>query len=204
MARLYPNLNEPWSDVDDEGMNADEDTLGSDHYYNERDEDYHGRPDHQPRETLHYHNASSENGGGGRTDSVNLAEFEDYYAQHRPSPGYGSERRKDRLNLSPGNASSRRVGGESATDEGPRRIEKGRERGREVVGGIAQWVVNASWWQKALLGSLLGLLCAILFGALQLQMEKTSKGIHKYIFTMCVYMYVDCLKVRPIKSMNAH
>ena len=153
MARLYPNLNEPWSDVDEEDPHDGEDSM---QFYNRETQ----------LERSSRHNYSNTSSGGGRefTDTVSLMEFEDHFLKPRQTPGQnGSEPRREH------SEANFRV----KSSDTPLKVVS---CGRDVALRGLQWVVAASLWKKALLGSGLGLMCAMLLSSLRLQMESPTKG----------------------------
>lgn len=156
MARLYPNLNEPWSDVDEEDPHGHEDH--SMQFYNR------GRETHRERSS--YHNYSNMSSGRDFTDTVSLTEFEDHFLKRRQTPGQNDpEPRREHSDNSETTSRVKSSGASSNIVSCSRDI---------ALRGL-QWVVGASLWKKALLGSGLGLLCAVLLSTLRLQMESPSK-----------------------------
>lgn len=164
MASLYPDLNDPWSDEEDpvSGHYA----WGSGESRERAHAGYHASPLQQ--------NAPNHHGGGrGRagmkgadfTDTVNLSDFEEMYLQKSkpPTPAHSQVRNLEYR------ASSDVSGGKGGFMEGGRW-----RRGKELASAGVQWLMAASWWQKAILGSLLGLLCAIAFS--ELQLGKATRG----------------------------
>lgn len=162
MVSLYPDLNDPWSDEEEPGVGQ----------YASSGE---------PRDHAGYHaspvqqNVPNHHGGGrGRagtrgadfTDTVNLSDFEEFYLQKsKPSAPAHSQTRNLEHRKSSEAPGSRSVG----SMEGERW-----RKGRELVSAGAQWIVGASWWKKAILGSVLGLLCAVVFS--ELQLGKGTRG----------------------------
>lgn len=148
MARLYPTLNEPWSDVDDEG----EDSM---QFYNRERETPRERSSHR----INYSNMSSVR-GRDYTDTVSLTEFEDHFLKYRDTPGQnGPEPQKKHSDNSAATSSLNLISG-----------------GRDIAFRGLQWVLGASLWKKALLGSGLGLMCAMLISTLRVQLESSVKG----------------------------
>lgn len=156
MARLYPSLNEPWSDVDEEDPRDEEDSM---QFYNREQRESSSRH-------INYSNTSSER-GREFTDTVSLTEFEDHFLKRRQTPGQnGSEPRREHSENSETNS---RVKSSVTTSNFV-------SCGRDVALRGLQWVVAASLWKKALLGSGLGLMCAMLLSSFRLQMESPTKG----------------------------
>lgn len=158
MARLYPNLNEPWSDVDEEDPHGHEEH--SMQFYNR------GRETHRERSS--YHNYSNMSSGRDFTDTVSLTEFEDHFLKRRQTPGQNDP--EPRREHSDNSETTSRVKSSGASSNVV-------SCSRDIAFRGLQWVVGASLWKKALLGSGLGLLCAVLLSTLRLQMESpSSKG----------------------------
>lgn len=171
MARLYPNLNEPWSDVDDEEPPR-EDSMRDEKFYYGRESRETPRERSGPAHSSR-HNYSNMSSSGNRefTDTVSLSEFEDHFLKYRQTPGQNhSQTRK--MHSEDTTAASRVTGGHSSIS-----ISHIVSCGRDIASQSLQWVVGASLWKKAVLGSALGLMCAVLLSILRAQVETPSKGM---------------------------
>ena len=178
MVSLYPDLNDPWSDEEEPagGLYARSSGEAREHA------SYRASPVHE--------NAPNHHGGGrGRagtrgadfTDTVNLSDFEEFYLQKaKPSAPALPQTR----NLEYPRTGSEPGGGMGGFTEGERW-----RRGRELASTSVRWLVAASWWKKAILGSLLGLLCAVVFSELQLgkatRGERDVHDVQSTIVTWC-------------------
>lgn len=174
---LYPKLDEPWSDVDDEGGVREGGGGRDDSRWSFSNPTTLGTP------------AGGE--GEEETDTISLQEFEDHYLRNRKKSNEGFS-----------SSSSRRLRSERSKPEqnslsifGPedekleRREKEGRGGGgggkswrfildlaRKVWGlGVrgARWLAKASIWKKAVVAALLGLLCSMIFGTLRDQWSTT-------------------------------
>lgn len=165
MARLYPNLNEPWSDVDDEEPRR-EDSMRYDYGRESRDTPRERTGSARSSRHINYNMSSS--GNREFTDTVSLSEFEDHFLKYRQSPGHNHSQTRKLHSAT----ASRDSGGHS-----PISTSHIVSSGRDVVSQGVRWIVGASLWKKALLGSVLGLMCAMLLGTLRAQMEAPGKGM---------------------------
>ena len=175
--RLYPNLNEPWSDEDEaetEDSIRDDDTpMSSPLYYNDRDDEDTSPPPYEDHSNPRRHLTTS-------TDGVSLAEFEDYYNRSgikEDSLFQDVGRRKNRHFSNPSSPPMFFGGGGNPAIS----VSCIVSRGRDTISSGATWFVGASLWKKAVVTSLLGLLCAMLIGSLRAQWATAvNKGMYMY------------------------
>lgn len=216
---LYPNLNEPWSDVEDvggEGGGEEEETpevaaglyargrtehssvkLRSRHSRsNYGDSHWQQPPDSRQQPTHEVQHRLS--------NSVNLSEFErlefpsSYAYSYSRLPGSDGPtnadgddgRRRNRTNADGDDDGRRRdhtkwsVNGDTpCSREIPEKMKKQWRHGaRELVSRGMQWLVKAELWKKAIVGSVLGLLFAVLCS--ELHLGKPSNGEYLYCCTL--------------------
>lgn len=191
--RLYPDLNEPWSDVDEDERLESEDTDTGHPLY--RDRANATALSYVDSARINYRKLDS-------TDGVNLSEFEDYYLQHnrrssRSTPGQNRH-------LPPHKPHSNSLSSPGLTSSLPPRSPPGRcplsvgvhvsrvvHRGRRALVSGVRWFVGASLWKRAMTAGLLGLLCAVIYSSLKAQSNTGGKGGNICMYT-CKYIYM-CL-----------
>ena len=175
--RLYPDLNEPWSDVEDDERLDEGDTTATHQHFRDNGEET--APSVEDR-SLSYSMAD--------TDAVNLSDFEDYYLRHNRSSQRNSPGRNLHEPLSEQHPHARPPSLDSPLF--PRGRDPGRGslsigvrvshllcKGWEGVSDGVRWFVAASLWKRAVVTSLLGLLCAMIFGWFKAQWSAgSSKG----------------------------
>ena len=174
---LYPRLDEPWSDVDDEGIESRYDQPTPTLHPGERD----GVLDPN---NIQRHSYSTQNS----TDAVNLSEFEDHYLKHssRRSPGLRNKKQDS--------YSSPRSMPSSTNPPSLWLLDGGAgSRAQGVVSTLTcalcwmlgvcertkRWALAASLWKKALLAILLGLLSSMIVTALRSQFDTSTLGEFK-------------------------
>ena len=166
--RLYPDLSEPWSDLDDEELDEKEEQSLSGPFYNGRDRE---TPANEASTSHKNHpNSSSVR---EHTDAVNLADFQDYYMRHKLGRHYRREAEP--------HTNSAVLGGRRSVVN----VFLHLSRGKELVSRGVEWFSGASLWKKVLITSLLGLLCAMVFNTLR---GTPSKGAYSVEYT-CSNLY---------------
>ena len=169
--RLYPDLSEPWSDLDDEELDEKEEPSVSKPFYNGRDRE-------TPANEASTSHKSHPNSSSARehTDAVNLADFQDYYMRHKLGRHYRREAEPQP------HANSAVLGGRRSVVN----VFLLLSRGKELVSQGVEWFSRASLWKKALITSLLGLLCAMVFNTLR---GTPSKGAYNVGYTCSFGLY---------------
>lgn len=177
---LYPNLNEPWSDVDDEGIGEDEESGPYGESLNEAAPLY--ERDYASPVAVH-HGRNRVSG----SDAVNLADFQDHYLkQHNSSVSSG------RHQGTPGNYRLLQRNSSAGTTNPPvarntirntinltsllASISSFVSRAWEMILRGARWSVTASLWKKAILTIIFALICSIISATIRGQWTTTATG----------------------------
>ena len=170
-SELYPRLEEPWSDIDDEGIGPEEDTQSSSLSHRERGNSGLQNRSCAPRDT---------------TVAVNLLELEDHYLRRssHDSPAPPLHMRWPSDHVSPAQSASNASSSQSIFSRG----SEGKTRNYSVgvsfllgwvwcvgVRGL-RWAERASLWKKALLAVLLGLLSSMIVTTLRRQLDTHRDG----------------------------
>ena len=185
MSGLYPKLDEPWSDVDEE-----EGTILED--YDQTSSLYHGgvgedteTVDRDPLQS-HYGSPGDATDGG-----VSLSEFEEHFlsrqdsrsGSHEAAPVLQRLHKKWHERNSPMSASYAASAGENYFPPifgGNARNLSSSVGFTNRVWGVGvravQWTVAASLWKKAVLTVLLGVLCSMFASALRTPMDTHKLG----------------------------
>ena len=175
MARLYPNLNEPWSDVDDEGVGFEAEEPSSTFCGREREggalePSFGGSP-----------NAPA----GESTDGVDLSEFEDHFlgrsrsGSHDPPVLQRLRKRWQNQRFPSSHAASNASPSIFEPVEGTRTAKSVSSVASWSWGvgeGAVRWAMVASLWKKVLLTVLLGLACSMLVSTLRAQRDTHRLG----------------------------
>ena len=181
MSGLYPRLEEPWSDVDDEGAVLGEDDPGTSLFYGQGGV---GETETGPSNLQHRSHSPRDS-----TDGVSLSEFEDHFLGRSGRSGSYDPPVLQRLHRkwqernSPllyhsaaGNVSSSSIFGDNMRGQTSVSVSSVSIWVWDVGGRIVEWTLAASLWKKAVMTVLLAVLCSMIVTALRTQLDTHKLG----------------------------